>query len=319
MFVFRLSLRTTNEFVVPNLFKRKMVHDHCACPRDIQTKIWTWRVHASQAHVDYWTPTHTSGCAMNGSFYPENLIRDLNDFDMKDQDKDMYFLHQKRLFFYREKEGTVTEYNPQMLRFQQNDVELCNVIYCYMTNGKTLGTPLDGAIRERIGKMFRIEQPFKDDQEFCKFVDKQVLVGEETQGKLGVWNAMYELLRETEEDLEVLADEDGFNRVLRSFYTIANWNSWSVFEMQLGCQMPNPFDVAFISEWFYGTGYRMDNYVQHRSNEEQCKWYLGLMMNTLRSLWFNYTVFQLKVRSHDVEYELIIAGRKKTEITTQLT
>ena len=45
----------------------------------------------------------------------------------------------------------------------------------------------------------------------------------------------------------------------------------------------------------------------------------GLMMNTLRSLWFNYTVFQLKVRSHDVEYELIIAGRKKTEITTQLT
>ena len=86
-----------------------MVSDYCACPRDVQFKICQWRVRASEAHVDFWSAC--PGCSIMNSFYPENLLQSLIELDRvignqkeAEEGGDLYFLHQKRLFGYRQKQ-----------------------------------------------------------------------------------------------------------------------------------------------------------------------------------------------------------------------
>ena len=305
--------------------KNIMVHDYLACPRKTQLNIWEWRVYASQGHVDFWfqISTHT-GSIMN-SFYPENILQSIGDFDHvvgqneAQEDKDLYFLHQQRLFVLK-RDGQVVEYNPKLLQFQQNDVDLCNILFSTLSTKSEYKEELTAYLKPHFDSILT---KVIDGASFSMLVDETLLVRQEALWSSDIWMHLYNNIprRKDDEEIKVDSSGEGFNTVLKGFYTIRTWPSWSEFRKAPNALTANAltaFDFQFIPNVWHGTGFFLDPYVPDRSNGEQCKWYLSTLCDTTKSFLPNALEYHFKVRSRDLECELMVKPKQTIEITTTL-
>ena len=132
------------------------------------------------------------------------------------------------------------EYDPTLLRFQQNDVDACNIL-------------LEAAeIRNHKRLISILKKVTGSDSPFEAFIYDELLLHEEGDWwRRGLWQELNDDIPDDDGKLiELTKSTDGFENTVKSHYAIRTWSSWLEFRKDFtGTGVsPSAFELEFIPE-----------------------------------------------------------------------